>query len=82
MITNQPTSPFIDPKDLFSAKKLILEDKKINSIQTVCESPYNFNPINSRYITNKRVHFNFSPQEKKKKCLINKKKEIIFLVIF
>ena len=68
----QPTSPFIDPRDLFSAKRLILTEKKINSIQTVCESPHNFNPINSRYIKNNRVYFNF-PQARKK--MFNKQKK-------
>ena len=77
----QPTSPFIDPKDLFSAKKLILEDKKINSIQTVCESPHNFNPINSRYITNKRVYFNF-PQERKKMFILVRTSRNIYKKLF
>tara|TARA_A100001011_G_scaffold388030_1_gene466873 strand:+ start:8655 stop:9359 length:705 start_codon:yes stop_codon:yes gene_type:complete len=69
----QPTSPFIDPKDLKNAKKLILKkDKKINSIQTICETPHNFNPINSRHIREQMVFFNF-PQKRKK--MFNKQKK-------
>ena len=74
----QPTSPFIDPRDLFSAKKLILKDKKINSIQTVCESPHNFNPINSRYMKNNRIYFNFPQARKKMFNKQTKKKSFIF----
>lgn len=68
----QPTSVMLRIKDLKNINKLF-KKKKFNSIQTIHETPHNYNFINSRLITDSIVKFY---NETKRLKLYNKQKKI------
>ncbi len=53
----QPTSIFVLPSHFKKIKKVMIENPKFLSAQTIAETNHNFHPINSRYIFKNNVKF-------------------------
>lgn len=80
----QPTSPLIRKEDLIKLLSIIKENKKIDSVQTICKVKHHDHAFNQRLIKKKDVDFVF--KELRKKFYNKQKKPEYFkfgnLVIF
>ena len=58
----QPTSPFIQPSDIDTCVRLLLDAPEADSAQTICEVPHNLHAYNQRFLDEKYVDFFFKEE--------------------
>ena len=79
LVLAQPTSPFISEKIIDKAINILLNNREINSCQTIHQTPHNYHYLNTRrIIKNKFVDFKFKIQRKNKNNKQDKEKTFHF----
>ncbi len=72
----QPTSPFVLPKHIDTSLKMLEEDKRAASVQTIASFPHNFHAFNQREVKAGYVRFKFA--EERSRCYNKQTKPSLF----